>query len=57
MTQHLVLQRNSFSEEEEEYKKYLVKRNWPKYLQINIYLVLITNMTNITNILRLGTQK
>ena len=41
MTQLLVLQWNSISEEEEEYKKYIVRRNWPKYLQINKFKMLL----------------
>ena len=57
MTQLLVLQWNSISEEEEEYKKYIVRRNWPKYLQINKFKIIITIIPNITNISRLATLK
>ena len=40
MTQLLVLQWTSISEEEEEYMNYIVRRNWLKYCQIILFFFL-----------------
>ena len=57
MTQLLVLQWNSISEEEEEYKKYIVRRNWPKYLQINKFKLFYYKYNKYNKYIKVGYAK